>query len=45
MHLPSDVVASFLNGITCVVVMSRSILNRSVEWGRRKVGSFAVSSR
>lgn len=32
MHHPTDVLASFLNGITCVVVMAREILNRAVHW-------------
>ncbi|WP_229072607.1 phosphatase PAP2 family protein [Actinoplanes sp. DH11] len=32
MHHPSDIVAAFLNGITCVIVMSRAILNRAVSW-------------
>jgi undecaprenyl-diphosphatase len=29
MHHPSDVVAAFINGVTCVVVMSRALLDRS----------------
>jgi membrane-associated phospholipid phosphatase len=32
MHHPSDVTASFLNGITCLVIMARSILDRTVDW-------------
>ncbi len=32
MHHPTDVTASFLNGITCVVIMAREILNRAVQW-------------
>nr|WP_296071290.1 phosphatase PAP2 family protein [uncultured Actinoplanes sp.] len=32
MHHPSDVTASFLNGITCLVIMGRSILARTVNW-------------
>jgi membrane-associated phospholipid phosphatase len=32
MHHPTDVLASFLNGIACVVIMSREILNRAVHW-------------
>ncbi|MGK5685602.1 phosphatase PAP2 family protein [Actinoplanes sp. URMC 104] len=32
MHHPSDVTASFLNGVTCVLIMSREILNRAVQW-------------
>jgi membrane-associated phospholipid phosphatase len=34
MHHPSDVAASFLNGGACIVVMARSVLDRSVRWGR-----------
>jgi undecaprenyl-diphosphatase len=34
MHHPSDVVASFLNGLTCLFIMSRAILDRAVHWGR-----------
>ncbi|MBG0562130.1 phosphatase PAP2 family protein [Actinoplanes aureus] len=29
MHHPSDVVAAFINGVTCVIVMSRALLDRS----------------
>ena len=36
MHHPSDVLASFLNGGICVLVMSRAILNRD---GIRRVGT------
>ncbi|WP_250004413.1 phosphatase PAP2 family protein [Actinoplanes sp. M2I2] len=32
MHHPTDVTASFLNGITCVAIMARQILNRAVDW-------------
>ncbi|MBM2620223.1 phosphatase PAP2 family protein [Actinoplanes sp. LDG1-06] len=32
MHHPSDVLASFLNGCTCVAIMARQILNRAVDW-------------
>ncbi|AGL15910.1 phosphatase PAP2 family protein [Actinoplanes sp. N902-109] len=35
MHHPSDVTASFFNGITCVWIMARGILDRSVKWARR----------
>ena len=35
MHHPSDVVASLLNGVACIVVMARSVLNRAVQWGAR----------
>ncbi|WP_410814672.1 phosphatase PAP2 family protein [Micromonospora sp. 067-2] len=37
MHHPSDVLASFLNGGTCVVIMARSVLDRGVRWGRTKL--------
>ncbi|MET8349581.1 phosphatase PAP2 family protein [Micromonospora sp. NPDC005206] len=39
MHHPSDVVASFLNGGTCVAIMARSVLDRGVRWGRAKLPS------
>ncbi|WP_307834833.1 phosphatase PAP2 family protein [Paractinoplanes lichenicola] len=32
MHHPSDVIASFFNGCTCVAIMAREILNRAVDW-------------
>jgi membrane-associated phospholipid phosphatase len=32
MHHPSDVLASFLNGCTCVAIMAREVLNRTVQW-------------
>lgn len=34
MHHPSDVLASFLNGATCLYIMYRGILDRAVRWGR-----------
>lgn len=34
MHHPSDVTASFLNGLLCVAIASRAVLNRAVSWGR-----------
>ncbi|WFE95161.1 phosphatase PAP2 family protein [Micromonospora sp. WMMD987] len=34
MHHPSDVVASFVNGGTCVAIMARAVLDRSLTWGR-----------
>jgi hypothetical protein len=37
MHHPSDVLASFLNGGTCVAIMARSVLDRGVRWGRAKL--------
>ena len=38
MHHPSDVVASFLNGGVCVLIMARAVLDRGVRWGREHVG-------
>ncbi|MFI0795367.1 phosphatase PAP2 family protein [Micromonospora rubida] len=37
MHHPSDVVASFLNGGICVLIMARAVLDRGVRWGREKL--------
>jgi membrane-associated phospholipid phosphatase len=37
MHHPSDVVASFLNGGTCVAIMARAVLDRTLTWGRTKL--------
>lgn len=37
MHHPSDVVASFLNGATCVAIMARAVLDRSLRWGRAQL--------
>ncbi|WP_089157597.1 phosphatase PAP2 family protein [Micromonospora sp. NBS 11-29] len=37
MHHPSDVVASFLNGCTCVAIMARAVLDRTLTWGRTKL--------
>ncbi|MEU8125670.1 phosphatase PAP2 family protein [Micromonospora sp. NPDC049049] len=37
MHHPSDVVASFLNGGTCVAIMARAVLDRGLRWGRAKL--------
>jgi membrane-associated phospholipid phosphatase len=34
MHHPSDVTASFFNGTMCIWIMSRAILDRTVEWGQ-----------
>ncbi|MEU4562352.1 phosphatase PAP2 family protein [Actinoplanes sp. NPDC023936] len=44
MHHPSDVVAAFLNGITCVIVMSRAILDRAVSWRLPKVSGWPRST-
>jgi undecaprenyl-diphosphatase len=32
------VVASFLNGGVCVLIMARAVLDRGVRWGREHVG-------
>jgi undecaprenyl-diphosphatase len=37
MHHPSDVTASFINGGTCVAIMARAVLDRSLTWGRAKL--------
>ena len=37
MHHPSDVIASFLNGAVCIAVMARSVLDRTVQWGRTRL--------
>lgn len=37
MHHPSDVLASFLNGGTCVAIMVRAVLDRGLRWGRTKL--------
>jgi len=44
MHHPSDVVASFVNGGTCVLIMARAVLDRSLRWGRAKLPA-AVPAR
>jgi membrane-associated phospholipid phosphatase len=36
MHHPTDVAASFLNGITCLVIMSKAILDPQVQWRRQR---------
>ncbi|HET6530110.1 MAG TPA: phosphatase PAP2 family protein [Actinoplanes sp.] len=41
MHHPSDVAASFLNGLTCVAVTARAVLDRTVRWGRAHAGAVA----
>ncbi|MFK3983411.1 phosphatase PAP2 family protein [Micromonospora sp. NPDC050397] len=33
MHHPSDVIGSFVNAGTCLVVMARALLDRAVRWG------------
>jgi membrane-associated phospholipid phosphatase len=37
MHHPSDVAASFLNGLACITIVSRAVLDRAVAWGRSRV--------
>jgi membrane-associated phospholipid phosphatase len=37
MHHPSDVTASFLNAGLCIWIMSRAVLDRSVQWSRDRV--------
>jgi membrane-associated phospholipid phosphatase len=37
MHHPSDVTSSFINGIICVWIMARGILDRTVKWAGRTV--------
>jgi undecaprenyl-diphosphatase len=39
MHHPSDVTASFINGGICVAVVARSVLDRSVRWGKQKIAA------
>jgi undecaprenyl-diphosphatase len=34
MHHPSDIVASFLNGALCIVIMARAVLDPGVSWSR-----------
>jgi len=34
MHHPSDVIASFLNGTACILIMARGVLDRGVSWAR-----------
>ena len=34
MHHPTDILGSLVNGVTCVVIMARGILDRTVEWGK-----------
>jgi undecaprenyl-diphosphatase len=37
MHHPSDLVGSLVNAGTCVVIMARGFLDRTVRWGREHV--------
>ncbi|MFB9239338.1 phosphatase PAP2 family protein [Plantactinospora siamensis] len=45
MHHPSDVLASFVNGTTCVIIMARSVLDRSVSWGRDRLSGVGKARR
>ncbi|KIR62695.1 phosphatase PAP2 family protein [Micromonospora haikouensis] len=45
MHHPSDVLASFLNGGTCVVIMARAVLDRGVRWSREKLPTVGRPAR
>ncbi|WP_431974895.1 phosphatase PAP2 family protein [Micromonospora haikouensis] len=45
MHHPSDVLASFLNGGTCVVIMARAVLDRGVRWTREKLPTVGRPAR
>jgi membrane-associated phospholipid phosphatase len=47
MHHPSDVAASFLNGGVCILVMARSVLDRSVAWGpvHRRTGARVTAGK
>jgi undecaprenyl-diphosphatase len=38
MHHPSDVLGSFVNAGCCLLIMARGILDRTVRWGRDRVG-------
>ncbi|GAA2469254.1 phosphatase PAP2 family protein [Winogradskya humida] len=44
MHHPTDVTASFFNGIMCVWIMARAILDRSVQWTRSTLSSRKVAA-
>ena len=45
MHHPSDVVASFLNGLLCILIMARGVLDRSVSWSRAPLGGSRRTTR
>ncbi|MDR7326425.1 MULTISPECIES: phosphatase PAP2 family protein [Catenuloplanes] len=47
MHHPSDVVGSLVNATTVLFIMARGFLDRTVHWGREKVGAVreAVAAR
>ncbi|MGX6606307.1 phosphatase PAP2 family protein [Micromonosporaceae bacterium Da 78-11] len=44
MHHPSDVTASFFNGITCIIIMSRGILDRAIPWRRDRTAPRGVAA-
>ena len=41
MHHPSDVTASFLNGLLCIAISARAVLDRAASWGRRSLSGVA----
>jgi membrane-associated phospholipid phosphatase len=41
MHHPSDVAASFLNGLLCIAISARAVLDRAASWGRRSLSGVA----
>jgi membrane-associated phospholipid phosphatase len=43
MHHPSDVTASFLNGLLCIAISARAVLDRAVSWGRRSLSGVALT--
>ena len=43
MHHPSDVAASFVNGVLCVTIMARAILDPGVRWARRPAALSSAS--
>ncbi|WP_329109766.1 phosphatase PAP2 family protein [Micromonospora sp. NBC_01699] len=45
MHHPSDLVGSLVNAGTCVVIMARGVLDRTVRWGREHVPGRRVARR
>jgi membrane-associated phospholipid phosphatase len=40
-HHPSDVTASFLNGLLCIAISARAVLDRAASWGRRSLSGVA----
>jgi len=46
MHHPSDVIGSFVNAGTCLLIMARGVLDRTVRWGREhRPGGHPVGRR